>query len=35
MKKIAIIKKKEVLLGVLAIFFMLVGFFSYNPIIKK
>ena len=29
MKKIAIIKKKEVLLGVLAIFF------SYNPIIKK
>ena len=34
-KKIAIIKKKEVLLGVLAIFFMLVGFFSYNPIIKK
>ena len=35
MKKIAIIKKKEVLLGLLAIFFMLVGFFSYNPIIKK
>lgn len=35
MKKITIIKKKEVLLGLLAIFFMLVGFFSYNPIIKK
>lgn len=35
MKKIAIIKKKEVMLGLLAIFFMLVGFFSYNPIIKK
>ena len=35
MKKIAIIKKKEVLLGLLAIFFMLVGFFSYNSIIKK
>lgn len=35
MKKIAIIKKKEVLLGILAIFFMLVGFFSYNPIAKK
>ena len=35
MKKIEIIKKTEVLLGVLAIFFMLVGFFSYNPIIKK
>lgn len=35
MKKIAIIKKKEVLLGLLAICFMLVGFFSYNPIIKK
>ena len=35
MKKIAIIKKKEVLLGLLAIFFMLVCFFSYNPIIKK
>lgn len=35
MKKIAIIKKKEVILGLLAIFFLLVGFFSYNPIIKN
>ena len=35
MKKIAIIKKKEVLLGLLAIFFLMVGFFSYNPVVKK
>lgn len=35
MKKIAIIKKKEVLLGILAIFFMIVGFISYNPITNK
>jgi len=35
MKKIAIIKKKEVLLGILAIFFLVIGFLSYNPIIKK
>lgn len=35
MKKIAIIKKKEVLLGLLAIFFMIVGFISYNPIANK
>ena len=35
MKKIAIIKKKEVALGLLAIFFLLVGFFSYNPIFKN
>lgn len=31
MKKIAIIKKKEVILGVLAIFLMIIGFISYNP----
>lgn len=35
MKKIAIIKKKEVLLGLLAIFFMIVGFISYTPIANK
>ena len=35
MKKIAIIKKKEVLLGLLAIFFIIVGFISYNPIANK
>lgn len=35
MKKIAIIKKKEVLLGILAIFFMIVGFISYKPIANK
>lgn len=35
MKKIAIIKKKEVLLGLLALFFLGIGFFSYNPIAKK
>ena len=35
MKKIAIIKKKEVLLGLLVIFFMIVGFISYNPIANK
>ena len=35
MKKIAIIKKTEVLLGLLAIFFMIVGFISYNPIANK
>lgn len=35
MKKIAIIKKKEVLLGLLAIFFMIAGFISYNPIANK
>ena len=35
MKKIPIIKKKEVLLGLLAIFFMIVGFISYNPIANK
>lgn len=35
MKKIAIIKKKEVLLGILAIFFMIVGLISYNPIANK
>lgn len=32
MKKIAILKKKEVVLGGLAIFFLIVGFMSYNPI---
>ena len=31
MKKIAIIKKKEVLIGILALFLMAVGFMSYNP----
>lgn len=31
MKKIAVIKKKEVLIGILALFLMLVGFMSYNP----
>lgn len=31
MKKIAIIKKKEVLIGILAIFLMIIGFMSYNP----
>lgn len=31
MKKIAIIKKKEVLIGILAAFFMIVGFISYKP----
>ncbi len=31
MKKIAIVKKKEVLLGILAIFLMIIGFVSYNP----
>lgn len=31
MKKIAIIKKKEVILGILAIFLMLIGFISYRP----
>lgn len=31
MKKIAIIKKKEVLIGILAIFLMLIGFISYKP----
>ena len=35
MKKIAIIKKKEVAIGLLAVFFLLVGFFSYNPIFKQ
>lgn len=35
MKKIKIIKKKEILLGILAIFFILVGFLSYNPVVKK
>ena len=35
MKKITIIKKKEVLLGILALFFLGVGFFSANPIVKK
>lgn len=35
MKKITIIKKKEVLLGILALFFLAVGFLSYNPIVKK
>lgn len=35
MKKIAIIKKKEVLLGLLALFFLGIGFFSYNPIVAK
>ena len=35
MKKIAIIKKKEVALGLLAVFFLLVGFFSYNPVFKQ
>ena len=34
MKKIKIIKKKEILLGILAIFFILVGFLSYNPVVK-
>ena len=34
-KKITIIKKKEVALGFLAVFFLLVGFFSYNPIFKQ
>lgn len=31
MKKIAIIKKKEVILGILAICLMIIGFVSYNP----
>lgn len=31
MKKIAIIKKKEVILGILAVCLMIVGFVSYNP----
>lgn len=31
MKKIAIIKKKEVILGILAICLMVIGFVSYNP----
>lgn len=31
MKKIAIIKKKEILIGILALFLMVVGFMSYNP----
>lgn len=31
MKKIAIIKKKEVILGILAISLMIIGFVSYNP----
>lgn len=31
MKKIAIIKKKEVFIGILAIFLMIIGFISYNP----
>lgn len=31
MKKIAIIKKKEVFIGILAIFLMIIGFMSYNP----
>lgn len=35
MKKIKIIKKKEILLGILAIFFILLGFLSYNPVVKK
>jgi len=35
MKKIAILKKKEVALGLLAVFFLVVGFVSYNPILKK
>lgn len=35
MKKIAIIKKKEIVLGILAIFFIGVGFLSYNPIANK
>lgn len=35
MKKITILRKKEVLLGLLAIFFLVIGFFSYNPILKK
>lgn len=35
MKKIAIIKKKEIILGILAIFFIGVGFLSYNPIANK
>ena len=35
MKKIAIIKKKEVLLGLLAVLFLLIGFLSYKPIGKE
>lgn len=31
MKKIAVIKKKEVLIGILALFLMVIGFMSYNP----
>ena len=31
MKKIAIIKKKEVIIGILAIFLMIIGFISYTP----
>lgn len=31
MKKIAIIKKKEVIIGLLAVFLMVVGFISYKP----
>lgn len=31
MKKIAIIKKKEVIIGILAIFLMIIGFISYKP----
>lgn len=31
MKKIAVIKKKEVLIGILALFLMAIGFISYNP----
>ncbi len=34
MKKITVLKKKEVILGGLAIFFLIVGFMSYNPIFK-
>ena len=35
MKKITILRKKEVILGLLAIFFLVIGFLSYNPIFKK
>lgn len=35
MKKITVLRKKEVLLGILALFFLIIGFFSYNPLLKK
>lgn len=35
MKKITVLRKKEVLLGILTLFFLIIGFFSYNPLLKK